>query len=125
MIEQNQVLIPEVVFMNGTTWRKCPGYVNTFISVGGKVALMNSKNQLIKPTIIFRLSDKRPKETKDKLLSKYVFKVLADNVTWPDYSREEAIKEEIRYNANSNSVRKNNLVSRTRTLPDLHRSCSA
>lgn len=49
--ETNKYLLPEVVFMHGSTWKKTPGYINTYINENGDIALLNSKSELIKPSI--------------------------------------------------------------------------
>lgn len=45
-----QFVMPEVVFMHNTTWKKTPGFINTYISKEGNVCLLNSKSELVKPT---------------------------------------------------------------------------
>lgn len=49
-------------------------------------------------TITLRTSDRCSLETQNKLLSRYVFKPLKENIDWPKYSPEEALQSERIYN---------------------------
>ena len=75
----------------------CKDYISGEVSIYSSSQSASDATHVKVGSIVLRTSSRCPETTQNKLLSRYVFKPLTDNVTWPTFTREEAKASEDAY----------------------------